>query len=60
MVKMNIALDDIRSKAPEGATHYNDEYGFILYFIKSSYGFRQIKGNIINFHCSGVSNIKPL
>lgn len=23
---MNITLDEIRSKAPEGATHYDDEY----------------------------------
>ena len=29
---MNIALDDIRSKAPKGATHYIfDEYGKLVY-----------------------------
>lgn len=31
---MNIALDDIRSKAPEGATHYN----------QSDYYFKDING----------------
>lgn len=30
MVKMNIALDDIRSKAPEGATHYDDNENYYI------------------------------
>jgi hypothetical protein len=36
MVEMNIALDDIRSKAPEGATHYVEYHGRLRY-IKDDY-----------------------
>ena len=34
---MNITLDDIRSKAPEGAIHYCNERSLIAYFDKKGY-----------------------
>lgn len=56
-----MTIEEIRKNAPKGATHYSDSIeGIILYFFESSYGFRQIKGNIINFYDSGVEYIKPL
>ena len=39
MVKMNIALDDIRSKAPKGATHYINDNGEIDYVKKYKNGY---------------------
>lgn len=53
-------IEEIRKAAPKGATHYNSDHGVILYFFRSSQGFRQIKGNIINFYDSGIYEIKPL
>ena len=46
--------DEIKQKAPIGATHYTDLDGVILYFFKSKYGFRQIKDNLISFFDSGI------
>lgn len=56
-----MTLDEIRKNKPDGATHYSDEVeGKIIYLFKSSYGFRQIKDNIINFYETGLEDIKPL
>lgn len=56
-----MTLDQIKKNAPSGATHYSDEVdGKIIYLFKSSYGFRQIKDNIINFYETGLEDIKPL
>ena len=46
--------DEIKQKAPIGATHYTDLDGVILYFFKSKYGFRQIKDNSISFFDNGI------
>lgn len=36
MSKMNITLDEIRSKAPEGATHYYSNAHIVAYYFYSS------------------------
>ena len=58
---MNITLDEIKSKAPEGATHYAEFRSKTYYFIRSSYGFRLVLGNMIQFEESNIDEyIKPL
>ena len=53
-------MQDIKQNAPKGATHYAEHEGKIFYFFKSKYGFRQIKGNIIQFDDANLDEIKPL
>lgn len=56
-----MTIDKIRKEAPEGARGYAEIGGNIYYFIKSNYGWRQIKGNMIQFDDSHVDDhIKPL
>lgn len=52
---------EIRDNAPEGAKGYMIDDDKVYYFIKSSYGWRQIKGNLIQFDDANVDHlIKPL
>ena len=53
-------IEEIRKNKPLGATHYAEYEGKLFYFFKSSYGFRQIKGNIIQFDDANLDEIKPL
>ena len=55
-------IEEIRKNAPSGAWFYADIESVIIYLFKSSYGFRQIKGNVISFCDSGIPLewIKPL
>ena len=58
-IKMNI--DEIKKNKPQGATHYADYDGKILYFMNTKYGFRMLKGNLIQFDDSHIDHIvKPL
>ena len=61
---MNIALDDIRSKAPEGATHYDDSGEYLKLEDGVWYGL-SIKGNwckitSFNYDRANQFNLKPL
>lgn len=61
---------EILEGKPSGATHYaiigdvGDviEASQVIYLFESPYGFRQIKGNLIGFACTGIptSEIKRL
>lgn len=51
---LQVGLDSIREGKPSGATHYAIIDGVVIYLFKSSHGFRQIKGNLIGFHCTGI------
>lgn len=52
---------EIKDSKPSGATYYAEYENRIFYFIKSSYGFRQIKGNLIQFDDSNIDElIRPL
>jgi YHS domain-containing protein len=42
-------LNDIKHGKPTGATGWAEYEGKIYYFISTSYGWRQIKGNVIQF-----------
>lgn len=55
-------IEEVRKNKPEGATHYFIYEGNANYFIKSKYGFRQVKGNIISFLDSGLtaSELQPI
>ncbi len=56
-----MTIDEIRKGAPSGAKGYAEFEGNIFYFIKSSYGWRQIKGNVIQFDDANIDHlIKPL
>ena len=56
-----MTIDEIRKKAPEGAKGYAEYDGNIFYFIKSNYGWRQIKNNVIRFDDANMDDyIKPL
>lgn len=56
-----MTLDEIRSKAPQGATHYAEFRSKTYYFIRSYYGFRLVLGNMIQFEESNIDEyIKPL
>lgn len=58
---MKMTIEEIGKNAPIGAKGYADYEGKIYYFIKSNYGWRQIKGNIIQFDDTGLDlDIKPL
>lgn len=53
---------EILEGKPSGATHYAIIGGKVIYLFESPYGFRQIKGNLIGFACTGIptSEIKRL
>ncbi|AFU62274.1 hypothetical protein AVV48_gp25 [Acinetobacter phage phiAC-1] len=52
---------EIIDNAPKGAKGYMVEGGKVYYFIKSNFGWRQVKGNLIQFDDSNVYHlIKPL
>lgn len=52
---------EIKDNAPIGAKGYAWYECEVFYFIKSNYGWRQIKGNIIQFDDTGLDlDIKPL
>lgn len=53
---------EILEGKPSGATHYAIIDGKVIYLFESTYGFRQIKGNLIGFACTGIptSEIKRL
>lgn len=54
-------IDEIKEGKPDGATHYAIYQEMVFYFFKSSFGYRQIKGNIIQFDDANMDNlIKPL
>lgn len=54
-------IQSIIDGKPDGASGYAEHEGKIFYFIKSSYGWRQIKGNTIQFDDAGLDlDIKPL
>lgn len=54
-------IEEIRKGAPKGAKGYAEYEGSVFYFIKSNYGWRQIKGNIIQFDDANMDElIKPL
>ena len=57
-----MTIEEIRKNAPDGAKFYANIEGVIIYLFKSSYGFRQIKNNVISFCDSGIPLewIKPL
>lgn len=55
-----MTLQQIKDKAPEGATHYSEYKGGVFYFFRSSYGFRQIKENLIQFDDANMKEYKPL
>ena len=57
-----MTIEEIRKNAPDGSKFYANIEGVIIYLFKSSYGFRQIKGNVISFCDSGIPLewIKPL
>lgn len=56
-----MTLEEIRASAPNGATAYAEVDDRIYYFFKSNYGYRQIKGNIIQFDDPNIDDyIKPL
>lgn len=56
-----MTIDEIRKNAPVGAKGYAEHNGSIFYFIKSSYGWRQIKNNVIQFDDANMNDyIKPL
>ena len=59
---LQVDLDSILEGSPSGATHYAILDGMVIYLFKSSHGFRQIKGNLIGFHSTGISefDIKEL
>lgn len=53
--------EEIGKSIPIGAKGYAEYEGKTYYFIKSNYGWRQIKGNIIQFDDTGLDlDIKPL
>lgn len=47
-------LSEIKKNAPRGAKGYAEVNDKVIYFIKSAVGWRQIKGNLISFHDSGL------
>lgn len=54
-------IEEIKKNAPNGAKGYAEYEGKVFYFIKSNYGWRQIKGNIIQFDDAYMDEyIKPL
>ena len=54
-------IDEIKQNRPSGATHYAVYQEMVFYFFKSSFGYRQIKGNIIQFDDANMDSlIKPL
>lgn len=54
-------IEEIRKGAPKGAKGYAEYEDSIFYFIKSNYGWRQIKGNVIQFDDANMDElIKPL
>lgn len=56
-----MSVDEIKQNRPSGATHYAVYQEKAFYFFKSSFGFRQIKGNIIQFDDANMDSlIKPL
>ena len=56
-----MTTDEIRKNAPSGAKGYAEYDGKIFYFIKSNYGWRQIKSNVIQFDDANMDTyIKPL
>ena len=68
--KVDATPKEILEGKPSGATHYaiigdvGDVGGSsqVIYLFESPYGFRQIKGNLIGFACTGIptSEIKRL
>lgn len=55
-----MTIEEIRKNAPEGATHYAKHEAATFYFFESSYGFRQIKGNLIQFDDANLEQYIPL
>ena len=68
--KVDATPKDILEGKPSGATHYAiigevgdvGGLGQVIYLFESPYGFRQIKGNLVGFACTGIptSEIKRL
>ena len=60
--KADATPKEILEGKPSGATHYAIINGKVIYLFESPYGFRQIKGNLIGFACTGIptSEIKSL
>ena len=61
-IKADATPKEILEGKPSGATHYAIIDGKVIYLFESPYGFRQIKGNLIGFACTGIptSEIKRL
>ena len=45
-------MSDIKKNKPQGATHYAEYEGNIIYFMNTKYGFRLLKDNLIQFDSS--------
>ena len=59
---MNIALDDIRKQAPQGATHYDIEDGYVFYWALTEKGFSFYNAwcNVWYLENTDGKEIKPL
>jgi len=55
VIKVETTPKEILEGKPSGATNYAIIDGKVIYLFESPYGFRQIKGNLIGFACTGIS-----
>ena len=54
-------VSDIKKNKPQGATHYAEYEGNIIYFMNTKYGFRLLKDNMIQFDSSNIDHmVKPI
>ena len=54
-------VSDIKKNKPQGATHYAEYNGKIIYFMNTKYGFRMLKDNLIQFDSSNIDHmVKPI
>lgn len=54
-------MSDIKKNKPQGATHYAEYDGKIIYFMNTKYGFRMLKDNLIQFDSSNIDHmVKPI
>lgn len=54
-------IEEIKKNRPQGATHYAEYDGRILYFMRTKHGFRMLKDNMIQFDGSNIDHlVKPL
>ena len=53
-------MSDIKKNKPQGATHYAEYEGNIIYFMNTKYGFRLLKDNMIQFDSSNIDHMVKL